>query len=289
MKRPYILYLILAYLSFVSYGEQGLHASNLELEYPASGGVLPVFGRNLSYVDVMSGEQRRISNRSVVDRLKDYFHPCVIREPAKTVYDNDIKKWKDNRYVRRPMKFSRPVQKQYMKKLSSYEDLIALVAAECYVYGLKPNFAQSVSIVNSFYSMDFHRKWEGLLRWKKYRNEFDRMFSQIDDALHDVLDLFDNVHKAEFEKWQQQNPLEYAAKQKALEDSAHNRALAIKMNRSIREAEAAKKEAQNATAAAKEAEKRARFAEEAARDAERAARDAEDAAVGARNATLYGW
>lgn len=249
----------------------------LEAEAPTCGDVLPKFGRENLYFNTSTGDVVYRKTRTVQSRLSDYEHPCLLRAPLTSVAQKSLLKWKSNRFVTRPLKLDREIQREYMRVLEGYQDLMALVAAESYAYGIKANFSESIKRINNFYVASNYIKWDGLGKWKKYAAEFQYVFRMIDDDLHAKLDVLDGIHLKEYEAWQQQNPSDYTAKKKLVEDRRNQHILAIKTDRSTREALAAKAAARDAERRAAAAEDAARAAEWAARDAEQAARDAEDA------------
>ena len=245
---------------------------------------LPVFGRR--------NVQNPLELASIQERLKEYWHPCITRQPKREAPNSEIQRWKKNRIKHSDLKLDLLVGKGHAKYYLSYlqelEELLAQVSAECYRYTIPDNAMASLSDINSFYDTNNYWYWEGVHRnTKRSVKWFVSKFRLILERLNERLDVLDEIHKEEHERWATSHPEEYAARKRAKEQRIALERAALMAEAANARASAAEKKAFSAEKRAKEAEERAASAEAAATSAEAAAADAINAAREAVRRTSY--
>ena len=260
----------------------------------SSGLEFPQFGKWVMPMGVVSSEQNEFcSPRPMIERLEDYWHPCVLREPNKEVAEADIAAWKKRTFRKKDVENLRSdFANSLMKRVLELEDLLGMVIAECARYGVKKDSAASVAAITQILDTNSHLYWESAAKRGKAPDYIEKRLKQVEVYLSTKLSHLDKIHEAEFKKWcvMPENQAEFQRRQKEKEKRIQKgQELMAKVSNEVsiglkldRIAQNQQREAERNAIAMEEVKRRIQEAEWAAEDARRkaeeATRDAEAAA-----------
>lgn len=271
-----------------TYGESAKNSavkipSSCDREFPQFGRWIDSDGNVVEYNDYCY-------LRPAEERLADYFHYCLDRNPQREVSNQDMQRWK-RKIKKSNLKSLEKICKNDVKvifdEMQDLEDFLCRIDAECYRYAVPVQSKDCIAAINKIYSPDKYYYWERLLRRgsKKFA-WFDAVINKVEMYAHSRLDLLDKIHEKEFENWKR-NP----ANQNSLQErrslvnqrtflKAQSEAIAS-MSRlqkaNEKRLEEAERRADQAMMEAESAMQRAIGAESAASEASEATRRARDA------------